>query len=431
MSLLSQYLALKHRSFFKDINLHESAQELSKQIDHREVKGKEIYLYHSNPMKFAVAFLQLLDRGAAPVCLSSSKVRYDDSFSFFEGEWEGDRAKESFYSEASYSVLTSGTTGIPKRCHFLLKNAKGNALAHAKAFEINGDFEILQTLPVYHSYGIIAYILSPLVVGAAVNFCPGLVGLRPLAKNSSDKKIILHTSPAQARFIMADKFSDFGDLKKITIGGGALSWGELESLQNKLSGRDLYVSYGLTEAGPRVSTGKFTPKLAEELGLEANDYWIGSPISSVEIKITDGVGHLGVSSPYLKANLSPDELIENKWYPTRDHVKVVNENIIFLSRDNDLLKYGGVTIYPKDIEDQVRKWTEVNDALILKKIDRVYEDVPYLFIEGSISEEEAVLRLEKEVPQALFIKKVLVLEKFPRQSLDKVDRKKLQELIEG
>ena len=436
MNFINQYLSLGHRSFFKDLAFEDIVETLSNTIDERLVSGKEIYLFHSDSIKFVIAFLLLLDRGARPVCLSNAKIQYNDTSSFIDGEWtENTNLKDSPYKETVYSVLTSGTTGTPKRCDFLLKVAMDNAMAHAKAFDIKKGDEIIQTLPTYHSYGIIAYILTPLVRGIPVNFCAGLIGLKPLAKNKSDKNFILHASPAQARFILAEKYTgDIGSLKKITIGGGALNWGELEALALKLNGCEVFVSYGLTEAGPRVSAGKFTAVLREELNSSKNDYWIGSPIKGVELKLLDTDenegGHLGISSPYMKVNLSSEELLEDKWYQTRDHVKLINNQIIFLSRDSDLLKYGGLTIYPKDIEDQVRKWREVSDCIILKRFDALYEDIPYLFIEGTVSLMDATSRLEKEIAQAIFIKKIIVMDKFPRQSLDKVDRKKLYELIE-
>ena len=60
MNLVNQYLALEHRSFFKELILDEIVEVLSKSIDKRSVSGKEVYLYHKDSLCFAIAFLLLL-----------------------------------------------------------------------------------------------------------------------------------------------------------------------------------------------------------------------------------------------------------------------------------------------------------------------------------------------------------------------------------
>jgi long-chain acyl-CoA synthetase len=300
-------------------------------------------------------------------------------------------------------------------------------------FELQSQHEILQTLPVHHSYGIIAYILTPITVGCSVNFCPGMMGLRTVRKKADKvhSQSVLHVSPSQARFILKDAVS-VEAVKKISIGGGSVSIQELKSLKALLPMADIYVSYGLTEAGPRVTAGRYSEHLLTELSLQGHEHWIGSAIDQVQLHLTDStdgqVGRLCIDSPYLKKNISHTELKEGKLL-TRDRVRLEKDQVLFLSREDDLLKYGGVTIYPQDIESIVRKWKGVTDVIVLKQEDPVYGDVPVLFIEGSLALQKAQDLVNNEIPFSTAIREIHILEKFPRQSLEKVDRKKLLESV--
>jgi len=431
MNLLEKYLSLKHRFFFEELDLNKIRDQVISDLSSKDINGIWVYLCHSDPIKFVIAYLAILDRGGFPICLASDKGVEFDSLAFVEGKWlDGLITRKSDNSMQKYAVPTSGTTGKPKLCEFLLENAMKNATAHALGFAIENNNQIIQALPVHHSYGIIAYILTPLVVGCAVNFCPGMIGLRSFRKDKNPVESILHVSPSQARFIIRDKVAA-EHLKKITIGGGALSLDELEKLQDILPHSEIFVSYGLTEAGPRVTAGKFHRALKANHNLLGQENWIGYALKDVRIKMaevsSDESGRLCIQSPYLKINPALGEVNEG-WLQTRDRVLIDGDSIFFLSREDDLLKYGGVTIYPKDIETVVRKWNGVTDVIVLKDSDAMYGDIPLLIIEGQISLEEAHRRMAQEIPQATAFKDIFIQSQFPRQSLEKIDRKKLLDL---
>lgn len=435
MNLFSQYFSLPHRQFFKSPLDMESAYTAHQEIFKKDVAGRWISIYHSDPIAFIASFLTILDQGGFPIALSHPQPIGNRGWSFIEGRWQEDQLQIENESPTQtgvmkYAVPTSGTTGQAKLCEFDFTKAKQNAVAHADGFEISKEYEIIQTLPVSHSYGIIAYILTPLLTGASVNFCSGMVGLRSLKKDSSVRPAVLHVSPSQARFILRDKVTA-PRLKKISIGGGAVTLKELKELQVALPETEVYVSYGLTEAGPRVTAGKFHPQQVTEWGLEDHHQWIGSPLKDVKVKLmeerADQSGQLFIETPYAMTNRQVSEQ-HGSWMRTRDHVIIKNNQVIFLSREDDLIKYGGITIYPHQIEESVRQWPFVTDALVLTESDPIYGDIPVLMIEGQIDQETSQSLAEKTLPYSVAFRKILVVDRFPRKSLEKVDRQSLLQM---
>ena len=61
---------------------------------------------------------------------------------------------------------------------------------------------------------------------------------------------------------------------------------------------------------------------------------------------------------------APDEIAQYQgkdFLITRDLVSIKDSTIFFKSRDSDLIKVGGISVYPKDIETVIKKIHESED----------------------------------------------------------------------
>jgi len=412
--------------------------EVAKNIEQHLKEKSIVYLQDENPMRFCLTFFTLLDLDHAPIPLAPdfNQFQKDHFLGNKKRSWlengafiqvANDGAEEIEF-ENSYACLTSGTTGTPKVCWLSVDGAKFNGLAHAKSFGMTSENYLLQSLPLYHSFGISCYLWTTLEVGCHLDFNSVFLGMKGLAKRNLDKAV-MYASPAQLKFMLKEKIEKPLDgLDIISFGGGPAESLDILKIKEKFSNIKTFVSYGLTEAGPRVSTG-----IIED---EKQSGFIGRAFPGIETKVLtkegellgEGVGKLCIKSPSNKQNLLEEEQ-HGEYLLTRDLVEVKNNEIYFHSREQDLIKVGGISIYAKDIEDVVKQFDGISDCIVFSKDHKMYGQIPVLIVEGEDCKAELMSFLKTKLSVLQMPKKYYFVEKFPRHSLDKINRKKLLEII--
>lgn len=155
-------------------------------------------------------------------------------------------------------VTSSGSTGDKKIIQLHEGGLYHNIEKNIKALGIHEQDVTLMVLPMGYSYGLVAQLLSHLFVGATVVFCNEM--FFPLQQ----KEIIrfyditsLFTTPIVLRKCVhqlhpSDSYA-FKGLRYITIGGSFAESALIREAQS-IYQCDIIKTYGLAEAGPRVST---------------------------------------------------------------------------------------------------------------------------------------------------------------------------------
>ena len=347
-----------------------------------------------NPFSLALIYFTLIDFGHCPILLDVELSDYQlesmvrsSKFSLINQKKVKSIAADNRGPAypGCYAALTSGTTSTPKLCYLSIEGAIKNAGSHAVSLGIADKHTIIQSLPINHSYGIITYLWTKVVTGCALDFNENFLGLKTLTQKKFEGGA-LHISPAQLQFMLKEPESGLSGIDVISVGGGLAESPDILQLKEKFTGAKTYITYGLTEAGPRVSTG--------EVAQEEPSGYIGQPFNGVRIAVrqddgpivTEGEGSLCVSSPSLKKNLDPDETTQYQgkdFLITRDLVSIEDNKIFFKSRDSDLIKVGGISVYPKDIENVIKKIENVKDCIVFPMKHRIYGSVPLLIIEGT------------------------------------------------
>ena len=396
-------------------------------------KRSLVYLKMNHPLEFALSFLSLLENGHVPISISGKLSDYQVNEYLKESPHaslyhEGiltcaleEKEFDLFEKQEVYGTITSGTTSSPKICFLSVEKSLANAQAHCESIKLTKDHIIIQGLPVYHSFGIMAYIWSSLVLKMSLEFNTLPLGLKTIKKrNYSNGYLAL--SPSQLRFMLKEKTEGPFGVSIYSVGGGLVSKNELNIFSQKIKseGSSLYVTYGLSEAGPRVSTAEFKESYKENS--------LGIVFPGIEIKLSSE-GELLLKTPYSKLNIADYEL-ESGFLKTRDIVEIHKDEMIFKSRKQDLIDVGGVSIYPKDIEFVVLQHQKVKDAIVLKKTHKLYGEVPLLFIESDIKssdvfKEEMNNYLKEKLSILEMPSEIIILKSFPRTSLEKIDRAEL------
>ncbi|WP_249998255.1 class I adenylate-forming enzyme family protein [Actinoplanes sp. M2I2] len=159
------------------------------------------------------------------------------------------------YQPGEVVLMTSGTSGIASGCLHGLDALLRNAGRHATAIGQRPDDTVLVSLPLYYSYGLVAQALAAFVRGSRL-----VVSGPPFTPRSFLDTIRRHDAtvssltPSAAALLAADPPAGTAALRVLTVGGDALEPAHVRSLLAGDPQRELYLTYGLTEAGPRVTT---------------------------------------------------------------------------------------------------------------------------------------------------------------------------------
>jgi acyl-CoA synthetase (AMP-forming)/AMP-acid ligase II len=199
------------------------------------------------------------------------------------------------YQPGQVLMLTSGTSGMFSACLHESGSLLRNARRHAGAVGLRNDDVILVSLPLYYSYAIVAQAFAALVTGArlVISGPPFSVPFytRTIARFGITSSSI---TPTIARTVLQHGSQLAAGLRMLTVGGDQLAPTLVSRLLAWNPGGELYTTYGLTEAGPRVATLAAHAEPAHRLAS------VGLPMTGVDVSIADpdgdGVGELLVST---------------------------------------------------------------------------------------------------------------------------------------
>ncbi|MBK9294999.1 MAG: acyl--CoA ligase [Oligoflexia bacterium] len=420
MSYLNEFFLLKH---LKD-GIEIMADILPKDyISTVSTKNGVVCLKESDPVLFSAKYFALLDAGFCPVLIPAETPDYQfkNVVNFCEG------IKKSDVFAHSYGCLTSGTTGIPKISFHSVNGARILASSHARSLNITQQNILLQALPLTHAFGVVCYLWTALEQKVPLHFLT--IQLTPQNWNQLvSKKTVVHLSPAMGRLIIKSSCKELLNPEAVSVGAGVFYRSEFLQLKNLFYESKIYVTYGFTEAGPRVSTGE----ILDDLPIGS----IGKALDVIQVGVLQGNkiqkagrGLLCVKTPAAKLNVLEAEVI-NGYLVSQDEVEIdKNGYIQYIDRIDDLIKVGGVSVYPSNILNLFKKIFPVQEAVILKEGHPIYGEIPVLFVEGPNQQEVIKEQLFPHLSAIQRPKKIMCIEKFPRDSFGKIDRKYLKELM--
>jgi len=291
-------------------------------------------------------------------------------------------------------IMTSGSTGIPKAVRLSHESVLCNMRMHLNSLRIDSDIIGLQVLPMNYSYGLIASFLSILYSQGTVIFTTDLQAKLIIQHINRFKVNLLVGTPTFFRYIF-DKVSiknsdtharesavpdeqkiylSMDSLRYITLGGDKCPPNLLNLIRKKLSNVRVYVTYGLTEAGPRVST------LPPEY-LSTHPHSIGIPLNGIEVKIIKEhgeiclpyeMGEIVVRTPsimngYFGTEEKTAKVLQGGWFYTGDLGWTDKEGFLYFGGRKDMtFKINGKKINPSLIEDYICSHPSIETCCIHK-----------------------------------------------------------------
>ncbi|MFD3515742.1 AMP-binding protein [Streptomyces sp. NPDC058657] len=152
-------------------------------------------------------------------------------------------------------VMTSGTSGLASGCLHHVSSLLANARLHGNAIGLRSSDSLLVNLPLNYSFALVAQALAALALGARL-----VLGGPPFGSSAYHHSLQHHgitvssLSPSLVRTFLGDQFTLPRSLRTLTVGGDALEAVHVRELLRRHRDGEVYLTYGLTEAGPRVST---------------------------------------------------------------------------------------------------------------------------------------------------------------------------------
>jgi len=265
----------------------------------------------------------------------------------------------------AFALHTSGTTGAPKTAVHSLRSLTRNIIDIADAIDLHGNMTLLSPLPISHIFGLSVFLVAQALGGKTV-----LTELEPVgfvkAVHRHKPEVIAALPQFYGALLAApDGFIDLTDSRLLLCGGAPLTVSLSDKFEEKF-GKRLNNGYGSTEC-KIVALNKDGPALA-----------VGKPMGSIKIDIVNEQGEVlpeGKSGEvritgsmlmdgYLNNEMETQKVLHNGHYYTGDIGRLEDGHLFVVGRKGDVVIVGGVVVQAGDIEEALRKYSEVKEVAV-------------------------------------------------------------------
>jgi long-chain acyl-CoA synthetase len=316
-------------------------------------------------------------------------------------EFEPSNATED---DPAVMIYTSGLTGKPLGAVLTHGNLIPQSMLLKTLFAATQTDKALCLIPLFHSFGAVANMLNPMLIGACVVMLDAF-SIESIFKTIESEKITYLAAVPRVFLGMllqegASGF-DISSLKYCVTGGSAMPPAYMPQFEKKFKVR-LREGYGLTEASPVCS--------ATHLDMEQKPGSIGVPIPGLETRILDDndrdlargeIGELIVRGPNVMAGYYKDPeatagVIRNGWLHTGDLALIDADGHIFLKgRKKRMIITSGFNVYPREVEIVLNMHPAVGDSKVIGKTDLMRGEIVKALVvkkEGATADDKAILK---------------------------------------
>jgi acyl-[acyl-carrier-protein]-phospholipid O-acyltransferase/long-chain-fatty-acid--[acyl-carrier-protein] ligase len=228
-------------------------------------------------------------------------------------------------------LFTSGSEGTPKGVVLSHRNLLANSIQSLTRIAAHGDDKVFNVLPVFHSFGLTAGLIMPLIGGIPIYLYPSPLHYRivPELVYQTNATILFGTDTFLNGYARVAHPYDFHSVRMILAGAEAVKQRTREVYMERFGVRILE-GYGVTETAPVLAIN--TP-LASKSGTVGRL----SPLMEYRLEAVPGIeegGRLHVRGPnvmlgYLRAeNPGVLETLQDGWHDTGDIVEIDDQGYI-------------------------------------------------------------------------------------------------------
>ena len=337
-------------------------------------------------------------------------------------------------------MYTSGTSGLPKGVQITYQNLSSDVDAAIEHAQLQGSHRFLGIVPLFHSTGLLATLVAPVRLGAAMVYHARFSPTAVMKAIREQQISLLVAVPSMYGALVRLKEAGPEDVKSLyaAISGGEPLPSNIREAFERKFGIPLYEGYGLTETiGPIA----FNVPGAIKPGA------VGKPIPTAEVRITgeDGkpvapgeTGEVWLKGPMIMKgyhNLAEETtgaLTADGYFKTGDLGHIDADGYLHITgRKKDIIIVAGEKAAPREIEEVIMKHPAVADVAVVGKKDPSRGEVVVAFVtakpEQTIKADEIRdFCRQQGLMQWKIPREVFVEEKLPVSPTGKVLKRELQ-----
>jgi long-chain acyl-CoA synthetase len=303
-------------------------------------------------------------------CIPISIIVVNDSaeiqktVAFYANSIPLDISNKDELNDVAVLLHTSGTTSRPKRVMLTNQGLLCNIKSHCKSLNYDDKEVCLVQLPMMFGYCNTAQFLAHVYLGACIVINPNpfmAVDFYRLI----EKQGITNFTAVPSILIALNRSNllsyDISTLKVICFGGNPIPKSHLLDIVRKFPTIAFVQTYGLTEAGPRVTTMPPSHYI-EKIGS------VGRAIPDVEIRIIDTFGlsvqhgevgevivkSKGIMKGYFRCAEETMAIIRGEWLHTGDMGYLSVDGYLYIvGRKKNIIISGGQNISPEEVEEVI------------------------------------------------------------------------------
>ncbi|MHC4214601.1 MAG: class I adenylate-forming enzyme family protein, partial [Planctomycetota bacterium] len=374
------------------------------------------------------------------------EVSYDvDGSLVIESSVMGQCHRDGHFGEVALMVPTSGTTGRPK----MVMLTDGQLISNMAIYRFVMGFDegniVYCVLALCHIYCICAQMLTHISLGDTFVLTSDVFFAKDFLSaverhGVTVTALVPYMASLLVGFGRSDKY-DLSSLKYVTLSGARTPAATYEELCRKYSTIRFVNTYGMSEAGSRIS-------IAAGASGPFPSASVGKPMPGISVKIVNenfrrvpagAVGQImvkssGIMKGYYKQAELTRRVVRNGWLCTGDLGRIDFVGNLFIEgRSKDIILSGGENISPFEVEQCLIEHPAIVEAVVVGKQDRLLQEVPFAFVVSNGHHRQPIVSeiirfCRRKLSSHKIPRIIRFVDSLPRLANCKIDRKQLEQM---